>query len=386
MAALPPLSTDLYLAIFPQIAASLHQGTAAMGYTISLFLASYGLAQLIIGPLTDRYGRRLVGVIGVSVFVLAALVCGLSNSLPVMICARILQGAGAASGSVLALAITRDQFEGIQGQRRLADLNAAQAVAPMIAPALGGMVCSVLGWRWNFYLLAVGGVLLVLRFLLGFNESFAGHRRLQSFTPGTVIAQYRQLLAGHRTLFYCLMNASLTAMLLAFLAGSATVFRETNLLSAAQYSLLLGLIALGSVAGSLLAHRMNCGVVTPSWLFALIIIPAVLANGMLLCLAFTGRMYVLLALPLLVIMSLCFGFVMPLLANAVMAPAGEQAGMAAALLGASAMLGGAIGSGLVSLSVGSAAVRMALVMTLASGLAVLQSFIVRDRSHDCAGD
>src|SRR5215813_9387910 len=157
MVALGPISTDLYLPSLPGLARYFDVSVADAQLTLSSFLIGLATAQLIYGPLSDRFGRRPVLLIGLAIYVIASIVCMLSPSVPVLVVARFVQAVGACVGPVLGRAIVRD-VHGREGAARvLAYMSAAMALAPAIGPILGGFLEEWFGWRINFLVLVLFG-------------------------------------------------------------------------------------------------------------------------------------------------------------------------------------------------------------------------------------
>jgi len=158
LVALGPISTDLYLPSLPGLARDFGVAAADVQLTLSVFLIGLAVAQLIHGPLSDRFGRRPVLLTGLAIYVVASVACLLAPTIEVLIAVRFVQAVGACVGPVLARAIVRD-VHGREGATRiLAYMSAAMALAPAIGPIVGGFVEVWLGWRVNFLLLVAYGL------------------------------------------------------------------------------------------------------------------------------------------------------------------------------------------------------------------------------------
>src|SRR6478735_6937864 len=150
LAATGTLATNILLPSLPQMAASLHVTSAAVTSAITIFLAMFALGQLVVGPISDRFGRRWPVLIGFAVFFVGSVWCGLATDLPGLLAGRVVQAAGACATSVLARAIARDLFSGAALARAMALIMIAMAAAPGFSPLLGGALDHAFGWRSEF--------------------------------------------------------------------------------------------------------------------------------------------------------------------------------------------------------------------------------------------
>src|SRR5215218_3282825 len=157
---LTSLSIDMSLPAMPQLQETFRAGVSAVQLTLSIFLTGFALGQVVCGPLSDRWGRRPVLLAGLSLFTLAGLVCAASSSLPMLVAARFVQGAGASVGPVVARAIVRDRFDSRRAAAVLSQMTQVMIVAPLLAPTLGGYLLVRTGWPAIFVVLGASGALL----------------------------------------------------------------------------------------------------------------------------------------------------------------------------------------------------------------------------------
>src|SRR5574340_191554 len=155
LVALGPISTDLYLPALPALATYFGSDVSRVQLTLSVFLAGFAVAQIVYGPLSDRFGRRPVMLAGLTIYLLASVACAFAVSIDGLIAARFLQALGACAGPVLGRAIVRDVYGPVEAARVLAYISGAMAIAPMLGPMLGGWLTVLFGWRANFAALSI---------------------------------------------------------------------------------------------------------------------------------------------------------------------------------------------------------------------------------------
>src|SRR6185312_16146313 len=196
LTAMGTLATNILLPSLPNIAISLNVTSAAVTSAITVFLAVFGLGQLLVGPLSDRYGRRWPVLTGFAVFFAGSVWCGLATDLPSLLTGRVVQAAGACATSVLSRAIARDMFSGPALARAMALIMIAMAAAPGFSPLLGGALDHYFGWRSEFALVAVFAGLGALAYGAVLGETH--HATRTPLDPLAIARNYIGLIADRR--------------------------------------------------------------------------------------------------------------------------------------------------------------------------------------------
>ncbi|UCH76156.1 MAG: multidrug effflux MFS transporter [Rhodospirillales bacterium] len=249
-----PMATDFYLPALPTIGASLTADVATVQLTLSVFLAGFALAQLVYGPLSDRYGRRPALLTGFGLFTLASIGCAVATSIEMLIVARFLQALGACAGPVLGRTVVRDVYGTEGAARMLAYIGAAMALAPLIGPIIGGYLTVWFGWRANFVVLTLYGAMTFLGVLLALAET---NPQLGETTgPVRMLRDYLGFLRHRIYVGYVLCHTATYCGLFAFISGSSFVFIEVLGLRPNRYGLCFGAAVAGYIVGAIVSGRI----------------------------------------------------------------------------------------------------------------------------------
>lgn len=254
--ALGPLATDMYLPAMPAMAEALNTGPDRIQLTLSLYMAGFALAQLLCGPISDRFGRRPVMIAGLSLFLAASLLCAWAPSVEWLLVGRFLQAFGGAAGPVLARASVRDIHGPIEAGRILSYMASTMALAPALAPVVGAGLLLFFGWESVFVLLALYAAVMLAVLIFMLPEPLAKERR-QSIHPKTVLANFRLLLTQRAFIGYTLVNAAAFSGLFAYLSGSSFVLIEYLGVAPTLYGVLFTLIVAGFFFGTLVSGRYS---------------------------------------------------------------------------------------------------------------------------------
>jgi MFS transporter, DHA1 family, multidrug resistance protein len=367
LAALGALATNIILPAFPRIGGSLGVTTQDLGLTLSSFFVAFALGQLLVGPLSDRFGRKSLVLGGIAVFVVGSVLCALADTLSFLIFGRIIQALGACAASVLSRAIARDLFDGEALARALALTMIAMAAAPGFSPLLGSALDAMFGWRITFVVVAACGVVLGLHYSRRIGETHPADRRA-SMTAAAVASAYGRLAADPRFLLPALSVSLVIGGLYTFFAAAPAVLMSELGLTALELGLsfastVLIVFAAGFLAPRL-AHRWGQGTV------GLI--------GLLIALAGGIAMFAFAAAPTFITFTMAIGLYLlgmglinPLGTAIALHPFGKQAGLASALLGFLQMACAAVGASLASILPLQPSVSLAVILTTGSALAVL---------------
>lgn len=253
LTAFPALSTDMYLPAMPALAGIWGVSMAVVNLTLIGFFVTFCVALLIYGPVSDRFGRRPPLLAGVSLYVAASLACAASSGAGGLIAARVLQAAGAAAASSLAMAITKDVYDGRQRARIIAHIAVVLALAPMLAPMAGGWLLTWTSWRAIFVFQSLLGI-VALAGVWCMDETFR-HPSRDGFRQ--VAAGYLRLFRNRRFMGITLPLSVLSLPFFAFIAGSADMYINQFGFSPRHFSYLFAFNATGLMLGPLVFTRLS---------------------------------------------------------------------------------------------------------------------------------
>ncbi|PRZ07692.1 DHA1 family bicyclomycin/chloramphenicol resistance-like MFS transporter [Isoptericola sp. CG 20/1183] len=332
LAAVPAFTVDMYLPSLPEVAADLGTSASFAALSVSIMLVGGAAGQLVIGPLSDRYGRRRPLMWGLAMHVVTSLLCAFAPNITVLVGLRLLQGFFNAACGVAAMAIVRDRFVGSEAARILSRLMLIIGIAPLLAPTFGSLVASVASWRWVFGVLAIIGVTMgfvVWRYL---PETHPVSRRRVGGAR-TVVGGYRHLLRDRHFMALALLPGLGMAVLMSYVVTSPFVFQEVYGLSHAQFSLLFALNGVGLV-GSAQINASLVRRVAPIRILRTSLVLQGVAAVALLVVALTGAGGLIGLLAALWV-TVAFTGLIPANASAIaLSRHGERAGTAAAVIGA----------------------------------------------------
>lgn len=321
---------------------------ARVQLTFSAFVVAYGVCQLVYGPLSDRYGRKVVLVTGLAILAAGSLIAAMAQSLDVLIAARVLQGVGSAAGSVVGRAMVQDRFAGSQRTKVMAYVGMAMGLSPPFAAVIGGQMHVRFGWAGNFMLVAVVALVMLVAAWRGLpGRTTASPQR--GHWLGGMLSAYASLLRQQSLLLYVLILCMSTAAFYVFLSGAPIVLRSYGV-GPDGVGWYLMAVPLAYVTGNFLTSRLIHGK-GERWVMALGQIATVAGLALMLGLALLGVDSPLAFSVPLILLGMGHGFLVPPSLAGTVGVVPALAGSAAALAGLTQQLMGALGAysvGLVS--------------------------------------
>jgi DHA1 family bicyclomycin/chloramphenicol resistance-like MFS transporter len=359
VAATGPTALNILVPSLPAISASLRVSYGTVQLALTLYLVAIAVAQLFVGSLSDRLGRRPVLLGGLVLLVLGSMICAFAADIVTLLAGRVVQAVGGCTGIVLSRAIARDISDHSGATRMVAHITMAMVVVPMVAPAAGGYLEEWFDWRAGFYLVAVIGLLALAGSWQLLHETHFKRRAMPGITG--LARDYAQLLRSRCFCGFAFNAAFSSAMFFAFLAGAPYIMVQILDRPPSEYGLYFMLVALGYMCGNFVAARLSARVRANT----------VVLVGSLLGIVGTGLLGVLAAMDVLapwalfgpmVVITFSNGLNLP---NAMMGAVSvdpAMAGTASGLAGFVQMSTGALATIVVGELQGQTAVPMILVM------------------------
>lgn len=327
--AIGPMSIDMYLPALPAIQQHFGADTASTQFTLAAFFIGLAVGQLIYGPLSDRIGRRGPLLFGLIVYTLASAACMFAPDIQALTGLRLVQALGGCAGMVMSRAMVRDRFEPQEMARILSALVLVMGVAPILAPMVGGQVFVAVGWQAIFGVLALFGAICVLLAWKHLPETLACPMPVNAWSA---LRGYAGLLGHRRFMGYALSGATAQAGMFSYISVSAFVFIDHYGLGPTQFAWMFGANAAGLIAASQLNAALLRRLPAQQVLRAALASNA-LAGGAMLMAALTGFAGMWGVIVPLFVAIASLGFTFPNSTAAAMAPFGDRAGMASALMG-----------------------------------------------------
>lgn len=376
LTALGPFTIDLYLPAFPALEEDFQTTAAAIQLTLTGTMIGFALGQLIVGPLSDKVGRRLPLLVVTALHVVASVAAALAPSLELLSVARVFMGAGAAAGGVVAAAIVRDLFGGRRLVVMLSRLALVSGVAPVLAPLVGSALLLVVSWRGIFVVLAIYGAVMLVSAIVFLPETLPKARRHERGAT-TVWQRYRSVFSDRVFIGVLIIGGMTFSGLFSYLSASPFLFQVTYAFDPQQYGVLFAVNSLGVVLGVQAAARLAARF-GPQWVLAwstavLLVAASVIILADQLGLGLWGTV-----VPLFVFMTAC-GFSFPCVQVLALDRHGKAAGTAQSVVGATNFgVAGIISPlvGWIAKDAGITATTMATVMVGCAVVGVLSLWLV----------
>ncbi|MFC8040492.1 multidrug effflux MFS transporter [Paenarthrobacter sp. NPDC057355] len=331
LTALGPFTIDLYLPAFPALESSFNVSEAAIQLTLTGTTVGFGVGQLVVGPFSDKVGRRLPLILATALHISSSLGAALAQDIGMLSVFRVLMGIGAAGGGVVAMAMVRDLFHGYSMVRMFSRMSLVNGLAPILAPVIGSQLLLVFPWPGIFYFLAAYGLLVIVASIFFIRETLPADQRGTSTV--TVGQRYKKVLTDRIFVGMVLVGSLNFGGLFAYLSASTFLFQKVYGFSPQEYGVLFGVNSLGIVAGVQISSRLIRRI-APQWIVAGATLFMVCMSVLIIVLDLfhVGLWGTLVPLWFYICAT---GFMFPCVQVLSLANHGAQAGTAASLLGAS---------------------------------------------------
>ncbi|RKP53243.1 Bcr/CflA family efflux MFS transporter [Cohnella endophytica] len=380
--ALGPFTVDMYLSSLPQIMEYFQTNASSIQASLTASLLGLGLGQMIMGPLSDRYGRRTPLMIAMTFYIISSVCCAFVHHIELFIALRFIQGIAASAGLVISRAVARDRYSGVEMTKFISLLTTISNVAPLISPNAGSAVTSFSSWVVVFVFLGMLGMLLTAITIWGLDESLPATNRVQG-NALALLKNYKRLFRDKTFMGFALVNGILFAGVFAFVAGTPFIYQNIFGVSPQLFSVLFAMNGLAIMIGSQIVKRaagrftdrfiLRVGL-TLSLISTLAILIAVLSKGSLSSIIVS-----------LFLFALSIGIIGPVSVTLAMESHGQIAGSASAVLGTFQYALGAITSPLVGIAGEHSAIPFGIVMFATSILAI-GSYLVFIRKEELISD
>jgi DHA1 family bicyclomycin/chloramphenicol resistance-like MFS transporter len=367
LSAIGPLSIDMYLPAFKNIASALQCSQEQMGYTLSSFFFGICVGQLISGPLLDHFGRKNVLYIGLSIYVISSIACAFSTSVVALVIFRLFQALGGSVGMVAPNAVIRETFEEKERPKIMSMMILILGVSPILAPSLGSLLLTLASWKAIFLVLA--GILLLIIFLIkSWLPEKTNREHGGAFQISTILKAYKALFKEKEYLIFAFTGAIGAGSIFTFVGGAPLTFLTYYGVSESKFGLLFAIVASGIISAS----QLNRVVLKKYNSLQVLRVTLPTQLGLALILSVLSKLNLLtmeLNIFLLFLIMGCQGFNFPNVATLALRPFHRGAGTASAMLGSIQMAWGAVCSVLVGLLFDGTPFTMAIIILGCAALA-----------------
>ena len=366
-----PLSTDLYLPALPEMGNYFSASEFLVGLTLTIFFFVFAVSMVLFGPLSDRFGRRPILILGAAIYTAASFACAAASSIYFLLAGRFFQAVGSGAVITVATALIKDCFRGQVMRKILAITQALGVIAPMVAPLIGGLLLTFTDWRGSFYLLTVlGAINLIVAFL--FCETLTERKRYH----GGILNSLSLLLEIGRKKYFMsslTMFSILSAPYMAYLSASSFIYVEFFDLTAQEYSYFFAVNSAASIIGPILYLKLK-GLMSNAGLLRLTFFVAMLSGILVLTIGqMRAIMFLLAFLPFTAIGAVARPFAMEIL----LLEAKENVGTASSMINFVPTLFGSLGMMLGTLPWGNFIVGLGLIITTATFLSIVLWIMIK---------
>jgi len=245
------------LPALPALAIALNSNSSQAQLMVGIFLLGFSIAQLVVGPISDRYGRRLTLLVGLLLYLIFSVLCAIAPNLESLLAARLLQGVAACTAPVAARAIVADIHDGPGIQKAMSIVTAGMGFAPILAPSIGSIILEFSDWRGIFWTLAAsGGIMLSLVALL-LSETRPTTNTAQSLNFSNLARRYQIICLNRQFLAYALPSLFAGGALFTFLASATFALQEDLGVSTQEFGFMFAGVMIGLVTGATLSTRFS---------------------------------------------------------------------------------------------------------------------------------
>ena len=366
-------SVDITLPAFTLIASELQAEYSSVQLVVPVFIFAAGFGQIVMGPLSDRYGRKPVILAGLAVYCLGAVICLFAPAIEILLLGRAIQGIGAAVGPVVGRAVLRDLFAGPVLAGNIALATMIFAFGPIVAPLLGVAIMQAGSWRYVFLVIVIFGLSLLISGFLRLGET---NQRpdLTATRPSTLWKNLRTVMTNQQSRFYVLMTGPIMAMMLSILISIPRVFKEMYDIDGTMFALLFALHGVGIIIGQIVNRRMIAKFGTAATMRAGAILIFAISLFMLV-LNYTGAMGPLVLSFTLILFATGYLVVLANATALAIDPHGQIAGFVSSLLGFWSQFFGSLLAVLLAVFIGGDLTSFIAVLAVITGFVMLTLFL-----------
>jgi len=370
MLSVSSFAIDIILPAFPGVSAGIGATSQQVQLIVPVYILGLGVAHPFFGVLSDRFGRKIIIYVGLSIFCLGSLACLFATSLETLLAGRFLQGIGAASGAVVCRAMIRDRFSGSELAQNMAIASMFFAIGPVLAPLIGYLIYDSVGWRGIFIFLIVFAMVLIA----------ATYRQQETLPPELrrraglreMISDFAMIYRHPQSRFFIVVGIACTCLIVTFLEHAQVIYTQLGA-DSKRFALLFAFSSVGIIAGQILNHKLirSYGAVRAAQTGALIVVGT---SFLILVAVFTSLLTDVMMTLLMLAFHTSFLIIYANIASLVLGPHRERAGTAAAIFGFTGYVLGSLLAGLITFIAGEALSRWSICFFLIALFIFLSTF------------